>query len=96
MSKDKNITLELDPEAQELLGVEEMKFKVTLITYNDAVNGIQPNNKVSPMHNFLVRCSDDDATKAAVKKAYQEALTTDLFGQVMEEFKPKVSFTVKK
>ncbi|AMO55989.1 putative phage tail assembly chaperone [Endozoicomonas montiporae] len=96
MSRDRNITLELDPEAQELLGIEEMNFKVTLIMYNDCVNGIQPSSKVAPMHNFLVRCSADDETKAAVKKAYQEALTTDLFGLVMEEYKPKVDFAVKK
>ncbi len=96
MSSEKKIVLELDPNAQEFLGVEEMAFKVTLVTYNDCVNSIQPNSKVAPMHNFLVRCADNDETKTAVKKAYQEAMTQDLFAAVLEEYKPKVSFTAKK
>ena len=92
----KVITLELDNDAQELLQVEELEFHVTLTLYNDCINTLQPNNKVAPMHNFLVRSSANDATKNAVNKAREQALTSDIFGLVIDEFKPKVEFTVKK
>ncbi|USE39127.1 putative phage tail assembly chaperone [Endozoicomonas sp. SCSIO W0465] len=48
------------------------------------------------MHNFLINVSANDETKELVKQAYDDALTTDLFGVVSNEFKPNVEITVKK
>lgn len=78
------------------MGDKELTFNVTLDDWNRCVNALQPDNKVSPMHNFLINTANDDATKQSVNQAYQEALTSELFGVVSSEFKPKVSITVKK
>lgn len=78
------------------LNEQELNFAVALESYNDLINQLQPSNKVAPMHNFLVRCSADDETKAQVKDAYAQGLTTDLAGALLEAYKPKVEIQVKK
>ena len=79
-----------------LMGDKELTFNVALEDYNRCVNALQTDNKVSPMHNFLTVVSANDTTKEAVKEAYQNALTSDLFGAVIKEYKPDVEITVKK
>ncbi len=78
------------------MGEKELTFTVTLDDYNQCVNALQVDNKISPMHNFLVSTSADEASKSAVKQAFEDALTSDLFGAVIKEFKPNVEITVKK
>lgn len=79
-----------------LMGDKELVFKVSLEAYNNCVNALQTDNKVAPMQNFLVVTSANDKTKEAVKQAFNDALTSDLFGVVVKEFKPDVEITVKK
>ncbi|MET4706731.1 putative phage tail assembly chaperone [Endozoicomonas lisbonensis] len=74
----------------------ELKFEIGLADYNNCINKMQQKNKVQPIHMFLISCAADDDTKAAVKECYEDALTMDLFGEVLEGYKPKVEFTVKK
>ncbi|WP_420588196.1 putative phage tail assembly chaperone [Bacterioplanoides sp.] len=78
------------------IGDKELMFKVTLEDYNNCINALQMENKVAPMHNFLVITSANENTKEAVKQAFHDALTSDLFGAVVKEFKPDVAITVKK
>lgn len=78
------------------IGDKDLIFNVTLEAYNQCVNAIQMNNKVAPMQNFLMSVAANDSTKEAVKQAYQDALTSDLFGALVKEFKPDVEITVKK
>lgn len=78
------------------MGEKELTFNVTLEAYNNCVNALQMDNKVAPMHNFLISVSGDDKTKEAVKQAFKDALTSDLFGVLVKEFKPDVEITVKK
>ena len=79
-----------------LMGDKELKFNVTLEAYNNCVNSLQADNKVAPMHNFLIIVSADETTKERVNYARDNALTADLFGVVVKEFKPDVEITVKK
>ncbi len=79
-----------------MMGDKELTFQVSLDDYNRCVNALQPDNKIAPMHNFLINVSGNDETKESVKHAYQDALTSDLFGAVIKEFKPDVEITVKK
>ncbi len=78
------------------MGDKDLTFNVTLEYYNNCVNALQMDNKVAPMHNFLIAVSANEKTTDAVNKAYQDALTSDLFGVVVKEFKPDVEITVKK
>ena len=78
------------------MGDKDLIFKVTLEDYNNCVNALQPDNKVAPMHNFLVMTSASEKTKESVKQAFNDALTGELFGAVVNEYKPKVKITVKK
>ncbi len=75
---------------------DELVFDINLDDYNRCVNSLQPDNKVNPMHNFLINTAANNKTKEAVNRAWNEALTADLFGVVIGEFKPKVDITVKK
>ena len=79
-----------------IVGDKELKFNVTLEDYNECVNALQATNKIAPMHNFLVSVSANDATKEAVKQAYEDALTSELFGVLINNFKPDIEITVKK
>ncbi|MCY4641099.1 MAG: hypothetical protein OXC41_00095 [Gammaproteobacteria bacterium] len=79
-----------------LMGDRDLTFNVTLEAYNQCVNALQMDNKVAPMHNFLISVSADEKTKEAVNQAFKDALTSDLFGVVVKEFKPDVEITVKK
>ena len=79
-----------------LMGDKELTFNVTLEAYNNCVNSLQVDNKVAPMHNFLISVSGDEDTKGRVNYARDNALTADLFGVVVKEFKPDVEITVKK
>lgn len=79
-----------------MMGDQELTFNVTLEDYNQCVNALQADNKVAPMHNFLVSVSANDPTREAVKVAYEDALTSELFGAVVRQFKPDVEITVKK
>lgn len=79
-----------------MMGDKELTFQVSLDDWNRCVNSLQPDNKIAPMHNFLINVSANDETKELVKQAYDDALTSDLFGAVINEFKPKVEITVKK
>ena len=88
MSNSKSITV--------MMGDKELTFQVSLDDWNRCVNSLQPDNKIAPMHNFLINVSANDETKELVKQAYDDALTSDLFGAVINEFKPKVEITVKK
>ncbi len=84
----KNITIQM--------GDSLLNFTITLEDWNRCVNALQANNKVAPMHNFLINVSSNDDTKKAVNQAYEDALTADLFGVVAQEFKPNVEIAVKK
>ncbi|ELU12285.1 hypothetical protein CAPTEDRAFT_117495 [Capitella teleta] len=79
-----------------MMGEKEMTFSVSLDDWNRCVNALQPDNKIAPMHNFLINVSANDETKELVKQAYNDALTSDIFGAVIKEFKPDVEITVKK
>ncbi len=79
-----------------LMGDKELTFNVTLEAYNNCVNSLQVDNKVAPMHNFLIIVSAGEKTKEQVNYARDNALTADLFGVVVKEFKPDVEITVKK
>ena len=78
------------------MGDQELNFDISLEDYNQCVNSLQPDNKVNPMHNFLMNTAANNATKEAVKQAWSDAITADLFGVVVGEFKPKVDITIKK
>ncbi len=88
MNNSKNITVMMED--------KELTFQVSLEDYNRCVNALQIDNKIAPMHNFLINVSVNDETRESVKSAYQDALTSDLFGAVVKEFKPDVEITVKK
>lgn len=88
MSNSKTITV--------MMGDKELTFQISLDDWNRFVNALQPDNKIAPMHNFLINVSANEETKAAVKQAYEDALTAELFGVVSKEFKPDVEITVKK
>ena len=79
-----------------MMGEKELLFQISLDDWNRCVNSLQPDNKVAPMHNFLINVSANDDTKAAVRQVYDDALTAELFGVVSKEYKPDVEFTVKK
>ncbi|WP_067522432.1 putative phage tail assembly chaperone [Endozoicomonas ascidiicola] len=79
-----------------MMGETTLTFQIGLTEYNDLINKMQPKNKVQPAHNFMVRCSANDETRAIVKQCYEDALTMDLFGEVLEGYKPNVEFAVKK
>lgn len=86
--KSKEITLQV--------GQQDLTFNVSLEAYNQCINTLQPNNKVAPMHNFLVNVAKDEKTRKAVNQIYEDALTSEVFGALVNEFKPSVEITVKK
>ena len=79
-----------------MMGESTLTFQIGLADYNDCINKMQPKNKVQPAHNFMARCAANDETRELVKQCYQDALTMDLFGEVLEGYKPAVEFAVKK
>lgn len=84
----KTITIEM--------GDSLLSFTVTLEEWTRCVNALNVDNKVGPMHNFLIRVANNDDTKKLVNQAYQDGLTCDLFGVLVQEFKPDVEIRVKK
>ena len=87
-SKDKKITL--------MINQSRLTFMVNIIAYNRCINSLQPENKTTPMFNFLQNCAADDETKKLVREYYEQGLAPDIFGVLIDEFKPDVEITVKK
>lgn len=75
---------------------KDITFHIEPDDYNKFVNEMQPTNKVSPAHNFLMRTVDP-----ACKDDLKELLTlpgaaVDIVGEVVEEYKPDLQIIVGK
>lgn len=84
----KKITLSID-------GVD-YEFNITGDAYEQLQNEMQPDNKVAPMHNFLMRTLANQENKDTLKKLCEQGLTLEIAGKLVEEFRPQVEILVKK
>ena len=78
------------------IGERELSFNITVEAYYRCVNALQPDNKTGPMHNFLIHCASDEATRKSIKQFYEHGRVPDIFGVLVSEFKPDIEITVKK
>lgn len=80
----------------ELSDSSKLTFHVDTDDYCKFVNETMPNNKISPMHNFLVRTVDDADKERLQELLKNPANTTTLAGEVLEEYKPDIQVIAKK
>ncbi|WP_034633365.1 putative phage tail assembly chaperone [Maridesulfovibrio bastinii] len=75
---------------------QEFEFTVTVAIYNQYINEMQPNNKVTPAHNFLMRSikpeqKDDFKTVMELPGA-----PIQIAAKIIEEYSPDLEITVGK
>lgn len=85
---DKQITLIVDD--------EDILFNVGADDYNAFVNEMQPNNKVTPAHNFLVRTVNSDNKEQLLEKLKLPGAALQLVGSLVQEYLPDISVSVGK
>lgn len=73
-----------------------LKFNIERDDYIKFINETKPNNKFDSMHNFLMRTIDDDSRDTLRKLLENPANTTELVGEVLEEYTPDIKVVVKK
>ena len=82
----KTITLKLDK--------KPVVFNVTNEEHEKLINELQPDNKVAPLNNFLVRCVTEE-TKDTLRPFLENPAVVVRIGEaVAAEFIPEVAITV--
>ncbi|MCX2834455.1 putative phage tail assembly chaperone [Microbulbifer thermotolerans] len=79
------------------IGDKEITFEVTREQYNKLINKLGPNQKVAPMHNFLVETVRDEDKPALLEiLANYPGSEVDICGELMEAYSPDLQIAVKK
>jgi hypothetical protein len=90
----KHITLEL---VDNITGdSREFDFLVDSDRYHKFQNSMAGKDKVAPMHNFVVVCYTGERRDITDYLRDNEGMAAIIAGELVEEFLPKVSVTVKK
>lgn len=85
---DKTITLTVNG--------KDLTFNVEEADYTKFINEMQPNNKVAPAHNFLMRAVDE-ASKDDLKDLLKlPGASVNIVGSLVEEYVPDLQITVGK
>ena len=74
----------------------ELGFDVTLDAFNVYANEMQPNNKVNPSHNFLMRTVNAECKDELKKLLELPGIAIDVAAAVISNYKPAVTITVGK
>jgi len=74
----------------------DITFKVGVDDYNKFVNEMQPTNKVSPAHNFLMRTVDDAGKDDLKELLKQPGAAVNIVGTLVEEYVPDLQIMVGK
>ena len=73
---------------------EKIDFNVTADSYEKLIDELQPNSKVTPMHNFLMRTVTPETKEMLVPFMSNPGNVTEICGKVMEEYSPKLKITL--
>lgn len=82
--------------ALELSDESTLNFSVTREDYIKFINDTNPKEKFNSMHNFLMRTVVEDDKPRLRELLLNPANTSELLGEVIEEYKPDVEVVVKK
>ncbi|HAS88286.1 MAG TPA: hypothetical protein DCS48_03135 [Desulfovibrio sp.] len=75
---------------------KDLEFKPTLHAYNSYINEMQPNNKISPSHNFLMRIVAQKSKANLEELLKLPGASIQIAGKVVEEYAPNIEITVGK
>lgn len=79
------------------VGDNTINFQVTRESYNKLINKLGPNNKVAPMHNFLVETVQDEDKAALLEVlAAVPGAEVNIGGELVEAYSPDLEISVKK
>ncbi|MFC6633531.1 putative phage tail assembly chaperone [Microbulbifer taiwanensis] len=79
------------------IGDKEITFEVTRDQYNKLINKLGPNQKVAPMHNFLVETVRDENKPALLEiLADYPGSEVGIGGELVEAYSPDLQIAVKK
>lgn len=72
------------------------EFNVTVAMYNQYINEMQPHNKVTPAHNFLMRSIKDDQKDDLKEVLKLPGAPIQIAAKVVEEYSPDLEIMVGK
>lgn len=79
------------------IGEQAITFEVTREQYNKLINKLGMDQKVAPMHNFLVETVRDDDKEALLEiLANTPGSEVDIGGELIAAYKPDLQIAVKK
>ncbi|SOB60532.1 Phage protein [Pseudodesulfovibrio profundus] len=84
----KTITLDIND--------KPITFHIEPDDYNRFLNEMQPNNKVSPAHNFLMRTVDEGCKEELKELLLIPGAPLTIVGDLVEEYTPDLRITVGK
>ncbi len=91
----KNITLELTN--SDTFENADFDFVVDTEKYHKLQNSLMGKDKVTPMHNFAINCCVPEQRKElAAYFLAADGLATQVAGELVDNFLPKIEVTVKK
>ena len=74
---------------------KELKFAPTMVAYNSLLNGMLPNDKVAPAHNYLKKIVCQESKEALDELLKRPSAALQLAGAINKEFAPDLEITVK-
>jgi len=78
------------------IGEKEYSFEMTMEAYNSYINGMMPNNKVSPSHNFVVKTVVEADKKDVLELLEQPGAAGQIAGALTAEYAPDLGIEIKK
>jgi len=69
-------------------------FNVNTDAHERLIDEMKADNKVAPMHNFLIRTVDKESKEALTPFLKYPSSVMEIGGKVLEEFSPKLKLTV--
>lgn len=79
-----------------MINDQEISFAPTVELQEKLINETQPNNKVAPMHNFLVRSVCPESKEALLPHLVNPAHTLMIAEKVASEFIPDIKIELGK
>lgn len=83
---EKKITLKLNE--------KPVSFTVTREAHEKYINDMLPDNKVTPSHNFLVRCVDEESKETLMPLLEDAGSTMRIATVLVQEFTPALEITL--
>ncbi|WP_319780795.1 putative phage tail assembly chaperone [Maridesulfovibrio sp.] len=75
---------------------KDLEFNVEVAHYNSYINEMQPNNKVTPAHNFLMRTVADSCKNSLKELLKLPGASIQIAAAILEEYTPDLEIRVGK